>query len=222
MAVSGRLATILDMVKSLFNERAVSGSGSSFLQTTEMVVWANACTRELAQKGIWVTTGNLSLVVDTAEYNLLTTLPTLVDCYDLVWIETAKSLFRYTNRREYILAKADHINWPISADTPYAYWKEGENVTVVPTPETSQSNVISVFYSYQPTDFDEVSSFTPSIPQAFDDVYTYWILKQAFLKAKYSKNASERIMYYDTMFNKLLRKLLAQRNPADIYEVPYR
>lgn len=217
MACQGRLQKIFDRVRELFNEGSATGSGSGFLQDEALMLWCNECTSELALDGVWTKTAAIEVTAGTSGYDLSALLSDLVQVHEVRHTAGGYRLDCCTNRTEL----AD-ISATYESGTPRAYYVHGDALELAPVLSVTEADGLTVFYSYYPGDLDCTTNYTPRIPEAFDDVYTYYCLWAAYQKDRTNPTSGRNTPYYWDLFRRKKSQLLGSRLSPKGGVRPYR
>ncbi len=197
MACQGRLQKIFDRVRELFNEGSETGSGSGFLQDGALLLWCNECTAELALDGTWTKTATISVTAGTSMYELSVLLPDIVQIHEVRHTLHGHKLDCCTNRTEL----AD-LQTNCKSGLPNSYHVQGNTLELAPAPSAAEADGLTVFYSSYPGDLDCTTNYTPRIPEAFDDVYTYYCLWAAYQKDRTNPRSAENTSHYWELFRR--------------------
>lgn len=217
MACQGRLQKIFDRVRELFNEGSATGSGSGFLQDAALMLWCNECTSELALDGTWTKADTIDVTAGTSLYELADLLPDLVQVHELRHTATGYPLDCCTNRTELADMRADY-----ESGIPKAYYVHGHALELAPIPSTTEPSGLTLFYSYYPGDLDCTTNYTPRIPDAFDDVYTYYCLWAAYQKDRTNPRSVQNTPFYWELFQRKKSQLHGSRLSPKQGVRPYR
>lgn len=139
----------------------------SFLTDTDLIGWGHQAQRLIAFHTHWLRKSTTANVTDGT---LLVDLPTDAIAIEEVWHGTAG-----TDLRQLILTREDRIardyfgtEWRANEGTPTHYYlKGGTAIGLFPTPDTTITNGVTIFYSYFPA-APSGGSATYTVPTALD------------------------------------------------------
>lgn len=212
---SGRVGSIIARVRALFN---ADSTDTGILDNTEMVAWINLCQDDLARAGAWKKEGDLSLTADTETYTLTTAFSDYVELHGIRDNDTNYPLISMGNYDLYKDEKLKYSGWT----SPAVYYVDGVTLYISPTLSANDSNRLSCFYSYRPTDLGCTSAYTPEIPSAFDQLFVDYVLWCAYERDRHAVEADrmgqQHLMYYLNLKNQFFKS----RNSPRMGLRPYR
>ena len=211
---SGRVGTIIDTVRDLFNE-ATAG----FLPEDFIIRSINRCQQDLAQEGYWRKETWLAASSGENEVDLLTLLNDYQDIYQVHYSGKRYPMSPLPSYREYQELKTDSN----SAGTPECYLIQNNKMSVWPSPDEDLQSGFHVYHSYLPPDLTcSAENPNPSIPKAHDMIFVYFVLQQAFLRDRHAPGADVKFQEYMRLYQQEKQALLGEGETASMLIRPYR
>jgi hypothetical protein len=204
--IPGRLGDIAEQVLVGCND-----VNMDFLSITDIVKWCNECQRDIARRGYWEYVGSLDVVAATEDYVVSTQLGDLVALRDVRWNGTKKYKMKAAfSRGSYEDIKEQTSS--VASATPVIYYYHNEVLSIYPTPITTATDALKVFYNYCPVDLNAATRYTPETPQAFDVMYINYCMRQAMQRDYTREFAGENWKRAFAQYQNLVQNLLAQNN----------
>jgi hypothetical protein len=211
---SGRVGTIIDTVRDLFNEAA-----AGFLPEDFIIRSINRCRQDLAQEGYWRREAWIPSSSGQNEVDLLTLLNDFQDIHQVRFSGVGHPMSPLPSYREYVELKTDSN----TAGTPECYIVANNKMCVWPPPAKDLQSGFGVYYSYLPPDLTcSAENPDPSVPKAHDMVFVYFVLQQAFLRDRHAPGADTKFREYQRLYEREKRNLLGEGETANMLVRPYR
>ncbi|MEW6350459.1 MAG: hypothetical protein AB1646_15455 [Thermodesulfobacteriota bacterium] len=211
---SGRVGTIVDTVRDLFNE-----SVGGFISDEFILRSLNRCREDLAKDDYWRRETWITATSGASQAELLASIP---DCQHVHQV-------RFSGQREPMvpLPSFSEFNSLRTADTtkgtPEYYVAQNGTLHVWPAPSSTVSSGYGVYHSYLPPELSCASgSNNPPVPPAHDMVFVYFTLMQAFLRDRHAPGADSKFAEYSRLHELEKAKLLAAADPQGLAIRAYR
>lgn len=210
----GRLGTIIDSVRDLFND-----TSQGFLTDEFIVRSVNRCVRELAQEGYWNRETNLSAQAGVSSIDVRSVIPDLQDIYQVCFqthqemMECVGSFRQFTSLQH---------SMP-GAGRPQFYTLQGGILYVWPPPLVNADPGFIVFHSYLPPEIKcTAEALELPFPRAYDAMLVHFVLKEAFLRDRSSPEADIKVQQYSAMYEADKQRLLGEAAPPTLSLRPAR
>ena len=215
MAYSGsRLERIENSVRDLSND-----DDSLFMgQTTQFIRFVNQVQRQIAHAGYWKKETSFDATT-SEEYDLSTLITDLVRLFGLRWSENSWWMKQYMTFQAY---KQLVIEDDTATGTPEYWFQQASKLYVWPPSDEAVTDGFVAFHSYLPTDLDTTTNYTPEIPEVHDDVYVYGVLWRNSMRDRTRPGYEQDAAAWKAMYDKELRRLVAQGSNRKVGLIPYR
>ncbi len=211
---SGRVGTIVDTVRDLFNE-----SAGGFISDDFILRSLNRCREDLAKDDYWRRETWITATSGASQVELLSSIADYQHVHQV----------RYSGQREPMvpLASFSEFNTLRTADTskgtPEYYVVQNGNLYVWPAPSSAVSSGYCVYHSYLPSELSCASgSNNPPVPPAHDMLFVYFTLRQAFLRDRHAPGADSKFLEYSRLYELEKAKLLGAADPPGLAFRAYR
>ena len=210
----GRVGTIIDTARDLFNETA-----GGFITDAFILRSINRCQQDIAQEDYWRRETWIPSVSGTNDISLLTVIPQYQHVHQLRFVGCRDPMTPLGSFQEYQELKAD-ANTP---GLPQYYVVQNNTLYVWPPPDRGLESGFCIYHSYLPDNLTcSAVNPNPPIPKAHDLVFVYFVLKQAFLRDRHAPGADLKFQEYSALYDREKQKLLAAGDPPGLALRSYR
>jgi hypothetical protein len=210
----GRVGTIIDTARDLFNETA-----GGFITDAFILRSINRCQQDIAQEDYWRRETWIPSVSGTNEIDLLTVIPQYQNVHQLHFVGCREPMTPLGSFQEYQELKAD-ANTP---GLPQYYVVQNNTLYVWPPPDRDLEAGFCIYHSYLPDSLTcSAVNPNPLIPKAHDLLFVYFVLKQAFLRDRHAPGADMKFQEYAALYDREKQKLLAAGDPPGLALRSYR
>ena len=212
--MSGRIGRIIDTVRDLFNE-----SSGGFLPDEFIIRSMNRCQEDLARENYWRGETCIPAEQGVCRIDLLTAIPRFQDLHQVRFIGCAAPMIPLDCFKEY----QDLAAGSRSTGTPQYYVVQNNSLYVWPAPASSSESGFCVYHSYLPDDLTgSPENPDPRVPQAYDMLYVYFVLKLAFLRDRHAPGADTKFAEYSRLYEMEKQGLLGEGDPPRLAVRPSR
>ena len=207
IGVAGRLGDIAEQVLVGCND-----INMDFLTLADIIKWCNECQRDIARKGYWEHVELLDVTAAQEDYVMSSLLGDLVALRDVRWNGSTR---KYRMKAMFSRGNYEDIKEQTSSSvssTPAIYYYHNELLSIYPTPATTESDALKVFYNYCPVDLNAETRYTPETPLAYDTMYINYCMRQAMQRDYTREFAGENWKRAYAQYQGLVQNLLAQNN----------
>lgn len=210
----GRVGTIIDTARDLFNEAA-----GGFLTDAFILRNINRCQQDIAQEDYWRRETWIPSVSGTYEIPLLSQIPQYQHVYQLHFASNSEPMTPLGSFQEYLELRADSS----APGMPQYYVLQNNTLFVWPPPDRDSESGFCVYHSYLPDVLTcSAANPNPPVPKAHDMVFVYFVLKQAFLRDRHAPGADVKFQEYSAIYYREKQKLLAAGDPPGLALRSYR
>jgi hypothetical protein len=210
----GRVGSIIDSVRDLFNE-ATGG----FLSDDFILRSINRCLEDIAQHNYWRRETWTPSQSGAELIDLMEAIPDYQDIHQVKYSGSRGPLSPLAGFLEYGVLSSDMDD----PGVPEHYIVQNNNLYVWPKPNASSASGFSIYHSYLPPKVT-CSSVNPNppIPKGHDPLIVYFVLKQAFLRDRHAPGADSKFIEYAQLFEQEKAKLLGEGDPPSMRLRSYR
>lgn len=211
---SARLSAIRDAVRDLFNE-----AGGEFLSDDFILHSMNRCLEDLAQADYWRTESRIPSVSGAYQVDLLVEIPTFQALHQVRYGDGSCPMIPLSGYAEFDQMR----NSARVTGRPEYYVVQNTTLFVWPPPDKYSDSGFWVYHSFMPAEltFSGVGS-TLLVPKAHDQIFVYYVLKQAFLRDRHAPGADMKFQEYSALYDQQKRALLSQAEPPCLELRPQR
>ncbi|MBI5248422.1 MAG: hypothetical protein HY912_02910 [Desulfomonile tiedjei] len=211
---AGRTGIIVDTVRDLFNEE-----GGGFLSDQFILRAINRCQKELAQEDYWRRESWIGCVAGADRTELLTSIPDYQSIHQVHFSGCASPMKALAGFQEYEELKAASNR----VGTPQYFVIQNTGMYVWPAPAQDLESGFCVYHSYLPGDITCTPvNPNPPVPKAHDNVFVYFVLKEAFLRDRHAPGADIKFQEYSALYQREKQKLLGEGEPPNLSLRSYR
>jgi hypothetical protein len=211
---AGRVGTIVDSVRDLFNEAA-----GGFLSDLFILRSLNRCLQDLAQENYWRGETWLPALSGTGEVDLLQEIPNYQDVHQVRFSGRDSPMVPLNSFPEYQDLKAASSG----RGAPEYYVVQNNKIYVWPIPSQSTASGYCVYHSFLPEEITcSPDNPNPDIPRAHDMIFVYFALKQAFLRDRHAPGADTKFTEYSQLYQRAKQSLLGEGEPPRLSLKPSR
>lgn len=211
---AGRVGTIFDAVRDLFNE-ATGG----FLPDNFILRSINRCMQDIAQYNYWRRDTWIPAASGVNRIDLLDAVAGYQDVHQLHFSGQSSPMTALGSLEEY-----EEIKTGSSAPgIPEFYIVQNDSLYVWPPPAVGLASGFCMYHSYLPDDLTcSEDNPTPPIPRAHEMLFVYFVLKQAFLRDRHAPGAEIKFQEYSQLYEQAKQNLLGEKDPPKMALRPYR
>ena len=205
---TGRVSDIIHRFQFLSNDE-----DQEFVTNSEALKWINQCQLEISRMGYWEKQDTIDSVADQENYDLATLLPGFIFLKSVRWNDPSVwnrgKIERVNNRAQYERLKEDSAYSSLNTGPRY-YWCKSSQMYLCPAPTSTATDIIKIDYTYKPDDLDGRTLDTPELPEAFDDIFVNFMIRQAMARDWTRSWAPDNFKRADAMYRELLGDLMWQ------------
>ncbi len=210
----GRVGTIIDTARDLFNEAA-----GAFLTQAFILRCINLCQQDIAKDEYWRRESWVPSLSGINEMDLLNVIPQYQRLHQLRFCSGRDPMIPLGSFQEYEELKTAS-NAP---GLPEYYVVQNSTVFVWPPPDQNLQSGFCVYHSYLPDDLTcSAVNPNPPVPKAHDMMFVYFVLKHAFLRDRHAPGADIKFQEYSALYEREKQKLLAAGDAPGISLRSYR
>lgn len=211
---SGRVGTIIDTVRDLFNE-----STGGFLSDQFILRSINRCLEEIATENYWRRESWIPCQAGENVVDLVGLIPDFQDIHQVRFSGAGSNMRSLGGYQEYQALRSSSD----SSGIPESYIVQNNGLYVWPSPNITVDSGFAVYHSYLPSQVTCSSENpNPPIPKGHDLLIVYFVLKQAFLRDRHAPGADTKFMEYSQLYEHEKAKLLGAGDPPSMYVRSYR
>jgi hypothetical protein len=209
-----RVCTIRDTVRDLFNE-----AGNAFLSDDFILRSMNRCLEDLAQADYWRTESCIPCVAGVYRVDLPAEIPAFQALHQVRYLGGSGPMIPLSGFAEFDQMR----NSASVTGRPEYYVVQNTSLLVWPPPDKDLESGFCVYHSFMPNELAySGASSSPPIPRAHDQIFVYYVLKQAFLRDRHAPGADQKFQEYAALYDQQRRALLSQAEPPCLELRPHR
>jgi hypothetical protein len=202
----GRTGAIMLAVRDLFNE-----SAGGFISDDFILRAINRCRETLAVEGYWRRESWAAVRSGVSRVNLLDEIADFQDLVSVRFSGADRPMTRFSSFGAFMEAEARNA----SPGTPTHYFERNGVLHIWPRPAEDAASGLEIRHSYLPPELScRPGECDPPVPRGHDAVFTYFALRQAFLRDRHAAGADAKVREYTQMYEAEKLKLLGEGAPT--------
>lgn len=211
---AGRVGSIIDTVRDLFNE-----STGGFLPDEFILRSINRCLQDLAQENYWRKETWIPANSGIDEIDLTSAIPGFQDIHQVRFSGRSMPMAVLGSFKEFLEVKTGGG----SRGSPVYYSVQNCSLCVWPPPLTDMASGYCIYHSYLPAALTcTQDNPDPPVPRAHDSAFVYFVLRQAFLRDRHAPGADQKYQEYAQLYEREKQKLLGEGDPPQLSLRPSR
>jgi hypothetical protein len=202
---SPRTWAVKDTVRDLFNE-----AGGEFLSDEFILRAMNRCLEDLAQDDYWRTETLVPCVSGQYRIDLLAEISSFQALHQVRYRGSSGPMTPLSGYSEFDQMRARGGK----TGKPSYYVVQNATLLVWPPADGDPESGFWVYHAFMPgyLDFSGAGS-SPPIPRAHDQIFVYYVLKQAYLRDRHAPGADAKFQEYSALYERQKQALLSQAEP---------